>query len=555
MIFLHPLALIGIAAAAIPALLHLFQRRVPPEIEFPPLRYLSEAERRSARRLRLRHLLLLLLRTALIVVVVLAAARPLVPSRRSGATHPPTALALVLDNSLSSGAVTGGQVTLDRLKTAAGAVLRRASPDDRLWLMLADGVIRADGREELLAALEGAAVEPRRLDLVAGVRAAAQVVGADPAVVREILVISDLQRTALASDRISLPAGVRVLALAPRPSPPNRGIDEARVTPGAAVVTVGGTPGSGAVPVTLRLRGRDMGRGLATAGTTVTLPVGDPGPGWWVGEVTLEPDELRADDRRLVVWHAVPPARVVVGPGAGPFVSAGLQVLRAGGRVADGAGVTIADRPATGASVVLPPADPALVGQVNRALAARGVGWRFGPGGTPGLLSGAGVDGVPVTRRQQLEGTDGGAVLARVNGEPWAVAAGGVVLLGSRLDTAWTALPTAPAFVPFLDAVVNRFARGETVVEEREGPVRVAFRTVGADTVGAIVYGPDPRESDLTPAEPSRVRGALGAELVADDGFAEAAFAGMRRADMSSLLLLVALLLAFGELAAATLAR
>src|SRR5436190_1745076 len=63
--FLHPLALVGLAAAAIPALLHLLERRVPPEAEFPPLRYLSEAERQNARRLKLRHLLLLLLRTAL----------------------------------------------------------------------------------------------------------------------------------------------------------------------------------------------------------------------------------------------------------------------------------------------------------------------------------------------------------------------------------------------------------------------------------------------------------------------------------------------------------
>src|SRR2546422_4941756 len=68
------------------------ERRVPPEAEFPPLRYLSEAERQNARRLKLRHLLLLLLRTALIVLLVLAAARPLFPTRASGgALHEPTA--------------------------------------------------------------------------------------------------------------------------------------------------------------------------------------------------------------------------------------------------------------------------------------------------------------------------------------------------------------------------------------------------------------------------------------------------------------------------------
>src|SRR5439155_7143724 len=53
--FVHPLALLGLAATAIPALLHLLERRVPPEAEFPPMRYLSEAERQSARRLKLRH--------------------------------------------------------------------------------------------------------------------------------------------------------------------------------------------------------------------------------------------------------------------------------------------------------------------------------------------------------------------------------------------------------------------------------------------------------------------------------------------------------------------
>src|SRR5205807_9726876 len=97
--FLHPLALLGLAAAAIPALLHLLERRTPPEAEFPPLRYLRDAERQSARRLRLRHLLLLILRTALVAVIVLAAARPIMPTggsggngTGSGAVHAPTAL-------------------------------------------------------------------------------------------------------------------------------------------------------------------------------------------------------------------------------------------------------------------------------------------------------------------------------------------------------------------------------------------------------------------------------------------------------------------------------
>lgn len=558
MIFLHPLALIGLVAAAIPALLHLFQRRLPPEVDFPALRYLSEAERRSARRLRLRNLLLLLLRTALVVTVILAAARPLVPSRSTTATHSPSALVIVLDNSLSSGAVAGGQVTLDRLKAAARAILRRAAPDDRLWLVLADGIVRAGAQSELLAAVDSAPADPLRLDLVSAVSAAARVAAAAPAAVREVQVISDLQRSALGSGRVTVPSGVRIVALAPRPAPANRGIAAAHVSAGRVSVTVGGTPGAAAVPVTLRLRGRDIARGLAAPGSAVTLPFPDPGPGWWVGEVGLEPDELRADDRRLVVWHSVPPARVRAAASAGPFAAAALAVLQAAQRVRDGADVTLADRPGPGASVVVPPADPSFQGQVNRALLARGIGWRFGGAGSPGpLANGAltGLDGTRVIRRQRLEGADSGLVLATVNGEPWAIAAGDVVLVGSRLDTTWTTLPTSPAFVPFVDALVNRFARGESPVAEREGAARVMFDRVGSDTVGATVFGPDPRESDLTPADPALVRATLGAELVGDADVGAAAFAGLGRADLSGVLLVVALLLALSELAAATLAR
>src|SRR6266571_1501259 len=165
--FLHPLALLGLAAAAIPALLHLLERRIPPEAEFPPLRYLSEAERQSARRLRLRHVLLLLLRTALIALIVLAAARPLVPaptpaSIARAAVHQRTALVVILDNSVSSGVVVDGRPMLDRLRAAARSSLAAAAASDRLWLVLADGVARAGTREALLATVDSAGVSPGR---------------------------------------------------------------------------------------------------------------------------------------------------------------------------------------------------------------------------------------------------------------------------------------------------------------------------------------------------------------------------------------------------------
>jgi hypothetical protein len=570
--FLHPLALLGLAAAAIPALLHLLQRRTPPELEFPPVRYLSEAERESARRLKLRHILLLILRTALIVVIVLAAARPLVRiSGAGGAAHEPTALVVILDNSPSSGAVVDGRPVLDRLRAAARSSIERITSADRVWLILSDGVVRGGTREALLATVDSTTASWQRLDVVQAAQRAATLVHGEPLPGREVHVLGDLQRSALANGRADVPAGVRVLAIEAGRATANRGIAAVRVSEGAAVIETVGSPAAQPVPVTVRV-GRERadlaGRGLATVGSVVAVPLPAQSltPGWKVGEATLEPDELRADDRRPFAWRVAPPAAISGNPSAGPFVAAALAVLREGRRVLDGRDVVITggEVPAGARVIVSPPADAALIGQANRALAARGVTWRWAMQGSPGPIVApemAIIHGVQVTRRYRLVSAEqrGEDVLAMVNGEPWLVRSGNTVLLASRLDTAWTALPAAPGFVPFIDALANRIAKGEADVATAEGAPRVEFRLRGADTVGATAFGPDPRESDLTPATPALAALALGGkdrvEVLAETRFAAARFAGTRRADASGLLLVLALMLAATELAVATRTR
>jgi hypothetical protein len=586
--FLHPLALLGLAAAAIPALLHLLQRRVPPELDFPAVRYLSAAERESARRLRLRHLLLLILRTALIVVIVLAAARPLVRVTGVGSgAHEPTALVVILDNSPSAGAVVEGRLVLDRLRVAAHASVARTTSADRVWLMLSDGVVRGGSREALLATIDSTRGGWLRLDLVQAVERAARLVAAQPLPGREIHVLSDLQLTAVATGRAAVARGVRVLAVAPGRAAANRGIAAVTVSEGAAVIALSGSNGAGSdtpapVPVTIRIgggrRGEISARGLGTgdvaaggAAVMVSLPAQSLLPGWWMGEAQLEPDELRADDRRPFAWRVAAPARVMATPGAGAFVAAALSVLQEGRRVTVGANAQVVmsggEALPSGRVIGQPPADQALLGQANRALAARGVPWTWGRPGTPGPVGApalAPINGVQVVKRYRLEGAGSGEqgageVLATVNGEPWLVRAGNVVLLGSRLDTAWTALPASPGFVPFVDALVNRVVAGEAEVDQAEGEPRVEFRTRGADTIAATVYGPDARESDLTPATPARATNALGGservEVLDAERFASERFSGTRRADISGLLLVLALVLAAAELGVATRTR
>jgi hypothetical protein len=589
--FIHPLALLGLAAATIPALLHLLQRRVPPELDFPAVRYLSAAERESARRLRLRHLLLLILRTALIVVIVVAAARPLVRLKGvgGGGAHEPTALVVILDNSPSSGAVVDGRLVLDRLRVAAHSSIARTTSADRVWLMLSDGVLRGGTREPLLATIDSTRSEWLRLDLVQAVERAARLVEAQPLPGREVHVLSDLQRTAVATGRAAVARGVRVLATAPGRAVANRGIATVTVSEGAAVIALSGSSAAGSdapapVPVTIRIgggragggRGEISARGLGTGAVSgsvvaVSLPAQSLLPGWWVGEAQLEPDELRADDRRPFAWRVASPARVTATSGAGSFVAAALAVLQDGHRIVSGGNpdVVISGGEAlTGARMIVqPPADPALVGQANRALAARGVPWTWDRSATPGPVAAPAlsvINGVQVVRRYRLERAGSGEpgaddVLATVNGEPWLVRSGNVVILASRLDTAWTALPASPGFVPFVDALVNRIVAGEAEVDQAEGETRVEFRTRGADTIAATVYGPDARESDLTPATPANATAALGGgdhvEVLDGERFAAARFSGTRRADISGLLLVLALVLAAAELGVATRTR
>lgn len=607
MYFLQPLALFFLAAALVPPLLHLFRRRRPPDVAFPAVRYLRQTEREASRTIRLRHLLLLLLRVAAVALIALAAARPVLPGRL-GVGHEPTALVLVLDHSLSSGAVSGGVRAFDDLAARARETLGASQPSDALWLVGADAMARRGSRDELLAAVVGARPVPVRLDLSAAVATAARLVRASGYVRGEIHVLSDLQRTAFgAAD--SAAAGLPLLFYHPAgEEPANRAVVSARATPatwlpgvaGSAVaVSIGGAPapGTGKVAVTAAVEGRVAGRALVTPGDAALIPATAPLPGWNAGEASLDPDELRADDRRPFAVRVLAPAAVTVDPRAdlGRFVSEALGSLASARQVRSGAGaVALGERVPGGggaAAVVFPPHDPVELGATNRSLAAAGVPWRFGPRVEREDTLAAGIAllkpivGVAVRRRYRLEPVSvAGGVLARAGGDPWLVRSGRVVVVGSRLVPEETALPLTSGFVPFVGDLVNRLARGEEgIVEAAPGdPVPLAeavtaiglgrdsLRPVegghaipapvvpgvypllaGADTVGALVVAPDPRESDLrraTGAElatlfpGARVSVAANARVYAAERFRAAG-----RAEMTGAALLAALLVLIAE--------
>ncbi len=100
--FLNPLALIGLAAASIPIIIHLLNLRKLKIVEFSSLRFLKELEKTKIKRLKIKQLLLLILRTLLIIFAVIALSRPITEGSIPGAeSYAKTSAAVLIDNSFS----------------------------------------------------------------------------------------------------------------------------------------------------------------------------------------------------------------------------------------------------------------------------------------------------------------------------------------------------------------------------------------------------------------------------------------------------------------------
>lgn len=585
--FTAPWLLLALPAVGLPILLHLVQRREPPEVAFPAVRYLDDTTRDHRRRIQLRNLLLLVVRTLLILAVILAAAGMRF-TRGGFGTHAPAALVLVLDNSASSGVIEDGEPLLTSLVRAADAVLARATAADRLWLRTADGPALPGTAAQLRARLAALRPTSTRLDLGAAVREGRELVG-QAARPGEVVVISDLQQSASTAADGDTP----VLVLRPETAAPrNRGVSRLAAGtqpwgPGGGLVSVtAASSDTLPIPVALAVTGRPVRDALLVPGVPLVERISRLAPGWLTLRATLPPDEFRADDSREVVLRVAPPAAVQWDP-ADRFLNAALAVLVADGRLTSGEGVRLGDL-GPGPSVVLPPEDPALLGALNRRLAARGVAWRYGTALRTEERSDSGSM-LPsrelVFRRVRLEAAGGGGdVLATVAGEPWAVRSGDVILLGSRLVPEWTALPLGTAFVPFLDLLISRAIRGEWLLTDVVAgepvalPERVAAvvrdgermaveggapwspKAVGVyhllateDTLGAVSVVLDPREADLARTDDASIRTLWGRTAVAglSEGPARAFTAG-GRGELRGPLLLLALLCVCAEVGLAS---
>lgn len=199
MSFLAPLFFAGLAALAIPVLVHLIERERKDIIEFPSLMFIRQIPYQSVERRRIHNWLLLLLRAGAMILLVFAFARPFFTQSAASAAGALTGareVVILLDRSASMGY--GDR--FERAKAEARAVVDGLSGDDQATLVLfgdrVEETVRATADHgSLVAAINAAELTAQATHYGQPMRFAQSVLSRSALPRLEAVLITDFQRS------------------------------------------------------------------------------------------------------------------------------------------------------------------------------------------------------------------------------------------------------------------------------------------------------------------------------------------------------------------------
>lgn len=382
--FLNPLFLFGLAAAAIPILIHLFTRRRPREVRFPSLAFLTEVQQSEIRRLKLKQWLLLLLRTLAVACLAMAMARPALRGTAGTGGAAATTVVVLLDRSGSMGAGTREGTLFASARRAVEDVLASLGPGDEVLLVpydrapapIAPRPVGDLGRVRgTLQALQASASST---DHAAALETAARALAESHALNRELVWLSDFQAAGFGGGD-SLPASLRSDAwergriyLVPfgTPNRANVALAEAALSPsetGGALDV--GARAFDAVPGDLAVEVRDAGDEATIGRGFLAMP--ERGPGGAIlpldrvpargALVTIPDDALALDNQRWVAAGREGSLRVVLREDGAPSA---LRLALEAGSPASGLIVNVADGSALPRAIL--EADVVVLNDVER---------------------------------------------------------------------------------------------------------------------------------------------------------------------------------------------
>ena len=347
--FLAPAFLVGLAALAVPVLVHLIHRERKEVVAFPSLMFLHQIPFKSVRRQKIRHWLLFALRCLALALLVVAFARPFLQARGTQTIAAGTGareVVILVDRSYSMGY---GDRWRRALEAARGTINGLGSDDRATVVFFADraqAVTEATSdRAQLLAAVSDARPGSGRTRYAPALRLAQQIAANSELPRREVVLITDFQKVAWdGSEEISLPAGTTltrvnlaggdVSNLTVTGVELHRDLSEGRerVTATARLAARGGTAFKDA-PVTLTVNGRALETRKVTvepnAAATVTFaPIALP-DGSSRGTVHTGGDALPVDNSFHFVLSRGQALSVLVVEPPDARASASLYLTRA----------------------------------------------------------------------------------------------------------------------------------------------------------------------------------------------------------------------------------
>jgi len=199
--FFNPYLLWGLAGAAIPILIHLFNKRRFRTVAWGAMEFLISSSKMTARRLKIIQALLLLTRIAIVSFLVLALARPFLTSGFLGGAlaKSKSSAVIVLDNSYSMGLRNENETCFDVGKKMAGKVVSSFQRGDSLAfiLMASRPRVLTEGNpspERVHRLVVNAELSDERTDILSGLTKGLEILASEKNTRKELFLITDCQK-------------------------------------------------------------------------------------------------------------------------------------------------------------------------------------------------------------------------------------------------------------------------------------------------------------------------------------------------------------------------
>jgi uncharacterized membrane protein len=362
--FFNPTLLWGLGAAAIPILIHLYNRRRFRTVVWAAMEFLVASSKLTARRLKILQLLLLLTRMGIVSLLALGVARPFLTGGffAGPLAKSKSSAVLILDNSYSMGLREGNATVFEVAKDAAGKVLSSFRRGDSLTLMLMGARPRVvtEGNpspERVKSLAENAELCDETTDILASVLKGIEILESEKNTQKELFLITDCQQNGWGAGNR---AGWDKV---------NKLLWDAKVKPRIYVLDVSGRAAENVMIQSVMLPAYPCGVGKkymveVTARTTVEKPEARPiftlylddqgneaaradgsefkdsvstgrlvfsvdSPGFHWGKVEIQTDHLEADNRRYFIVEARQSVAIlcVDGVGAADRFESGIAYL------------------------------------------------------------------------------------------------------------------------------------------------------------------------------------------------------------------------------------